>query len=93
MLTTFYISLPSVLNFAALTGLVLAIFAVLGRWLFFNVNLHQDAGEFMDENISYEQFDTAFFSLFRQVEERHHSCLQSRVIFAFALSNAYIYRS
>lgn len=35
-------------------------------WLFFNVNLYQDAGEFMDENVSYAHFGTAFFSLFRQ---------------------------
>ena len=42
-------------------------YANAGMWLFFNVNLYQDAGEFMDENISYEHFDTAFFSLFRQV--------------------------
>lgn len=38
-----------------------------GTWLFFNVNLEQDSGEFMDENVSYRHFDSAFFSLFRQV--------------------------
>ena len=37
-----------------------------GMWLFFNVNLYQDAGEFMDDNVSYAHFGTAFFSLFRQ---------------------------
>ena len=38
-----------------------------GMWLFFNVNLHQDEGDFMDDNVSYRHFDSAFFSLFRQV--------------------------
>jgi hypothetical protein len=38
-----------------------------GMWLFFNVNLEQDAGAFMDDNVSYRHFDSAFFSLFRQV--------------------------
>jgi hypothetical protein len=37
-----------------------------GMWLFFNVNLEQDAGAFMDDNVSYRHFDSAFFSLFRQ---------------------------
>jgi hypothetical protein len=54
----------------ALTILVLSIFAVLGMWLFYNVNLHQDDGEFMDENVNYANFDTAFFSLFRQVVDQ-----------------------
>ena len=66
MLTTFYISMPAVVNFGMLTILVLLIFSVLGVWLFWNVNLHQDAGEFMDEYVTYSKFDSAFFSLFRQ---------------------------
>jgi hypothetical protein len=43
------------------------IICIAGMWLFFNVNLEQDEGAFMDDNVSYRHFDSAFFSLFRQV--------------------------